>query len=411
MKLVQINSGANTGSTGRIAEQIGATALRRGYSSSIAYGRHAQPGASDHYRVGGLVNTLLHGAESLLLDRHGLGSKRATKRMVDWIQAHEPDAIGLHNIHGYFLNYPILFDFLRYARIPTVWTLHDCWPLTGHCAYFDRFDCMKWQDECHDCPMTNYYPRSIVDFSRRNYRLKKSVFHGIPGLVVVTPSKWLGEIVKKSFLSEYPVKVIHNGIDLSVFKPGKQCIADNVVLGVANVWDDRKGLRDFVTLRELLPRSFQIVLVGVSKSQKGQLPAGIVGIEKTGSVQELARWYQKAAVFVNPTYSDNFPTTNLEALACGRPVVTYDVGGSPESLDHETGRVIRPGDTEGLARGIEELVQGDREAISHKCRSRAEAFFNKDDRFSDYVDLYEALVGGYDTGSRILSDWSRKREA
>lgn len=396
LKLVQINSVANTGSTGRIAEQIGAVAIERGHSSSIAYGRRAQPGASDYYRVGGLANTLLHGVESFLLDRHGLGSKTATKRLIDWIELQEPDAVGLHNIHGYFLNYPILFDFLRRAGLPTVWTLHDCWPFTGHCSYFDRFDCLKWQDECHDCPMTHYYPMSLLDFSRRNYRLKKSVFRGIQNLVVVTPSKWLKENVKQSFLSEYPVKVVNNGIDLSVFRPANQCVSDGMVLGVANVWDDRKGLRDFVNLRDLLPDSFRIVMIGVTKSQKSQLPAGISGIERTESVQELVSWYQKASVFVNPTHSDNFPTTNLEALACGLPVVTYDVGGSPESLNHETGRIVRPGDVGGLACAIDELTQNDRSVVADACRSRAEALFNKDDRFADYVDLYASLVAARD---------------
>jgi len=393
LKLVQINSAANSGSTGRIAEEIGAAAIERGYSSSIAYGRHAQPGTSKYYRVGGLPNALLHGVESFLFDRHGLGSKRATRRLIDWMEVQEPDAVGLHNIHGYFLNYPILFDFLRRTGTPTIWTLHDCWPFTGHCSYFDRFDCLKWQDECYDCPMTQYYPRSLLDFSRRNFNLKRNEFRGLPNLVVVTPSKWLKDNVKQSFLSDYRVKVINNGIDISIFRPAEQCVSDGLVLGVANVWDKRKGLLDFVKLRDLLPSSFRIVLIGVTKSQSRQLPASVRGIERTENIQELVSWYNKATVFVNPTYSDNFPTTNLEALACGVPVVTYNVGGSPEPLNHETGRIVAPDDIKGLGRAIKELAQGDRERISNACRSRAEALFNKDDRFSDYVDLYETLIG------------------
>jgi len=392
LKIVQINSGANRGSTGRIADQIGATAIERGHCSALAYGRNAQPGVSDYYRIGGHFNSLIHGFESVLADRHGLGSQMATKRLVNWLHAQAPDAVGLHNIHGYYLNYPILFDFIRRAGLPVLWTLHDCWPFTGHCSYFDRFDCLKWQKECHDCPMTSYYPRSLLDFSRRNFRLKKSVFCGISKLVIVTPSRWLKANVQQSFLSEYPIEVVHNGIDLKVFRPAEKCVSDSLILGVANTWDDRKGLRDFVKLRDLISRSIRIVLIGVTKSQKRQLPPGVSGIERTESIQELVSWYQKASVFLNPTYSDNFPTTNLEALACGLPVVTYNVGGSPESLDHETGRVIEPGDIEGLARAIGELARGDRQAISAACRARAEALFNKDDRFADYVDLYEALV-------------------
>ena len=392
MKIIQVNTVLNTGSTGRIAEQIGEAAIGRGHTSLVAYGRWASKSASRTYKVGGLRDVIFHGVESLLFDRQGLASRGATAKLVAWLEIEKPDAIGLHNLHGYFLNFPILFDYLRRSRLPVVWTLHDCWPFTGHCSNFDRFHCSKWEDECFKCPMTYHYPRSLLDHSRRNFRRKKDLFIGLADMTLVTPSKWLRNIVGRSFLSEHPIQVINNGVDLDVFKPVERDGEEILVLGVANVWSDRKGLEDFKRIRESLPPSFRVVLIGVTELQKRFLPKGIEGISRTESVAELVNWYQKATVFVNPTYSDNFPTTNIEALACGVPVVTYQVGGSPEALDDLTGRVVSPGDLKRLASAIVELAGGDRLVARNRCRARAEKLFNKDDRFSEYIDLYESLV-------------------
>lgn len=391
MKIVQINSVLNLGSTGRIAEQIGQTAINRGHASHIAYGHRSQKSVSDTYKISGFTDSAIHGLVSSFLDGQGLGSQKATKRFVTWLDQIGPDALGLHNIHGYFLNYTVLFEYLRRTSVPVVWTFHDCWAFTGHCAYFGRFDCSKWQDQCFECPMTHYYPKSLKDNSRRNFDLKKKLFRGLDNLTIVTPSVWLKRHVENSFLSEYKVRVIHNGIDLEVFRP-PQIVSDEVlVLGVSNAWSDSKGLDDFTKIRSLLPASFRIVLVGVSPSQNKKLPDGIEGIEKTESLAELVGWYQKASVFVNPTYNDNFPTTNIEALACGVPVVTYDTGGSPESLDEHTGRVLPPGDIRGLAESVKEFSLFDRHTISTACRERAEQHFERSDRFAEYIDLYESL--------------------
>lgn len=392
MKIVQINSVLNTGSIGRITEQIGETAITRGHTSLIAYGRQRRESQSMTHRIGGPLDLLSHGVESFLFDRQGLGSRRATVRLIEWLDVERPDAIGLHNIHGYFLNFPFFFDYLKRVNIPIVWTLHDCWPFTGHCSYFDRFNCTKWEHECSNCPMTSYYPRSLVDNSPRNFELKKRTFNGLSELVIVTPSKWLSENVARSFLSGYPVRVINNGVDLDTFRPTKDASAENLVLGVAGTWDDRKGLTDFIKLRSTLPASFRIVLIGVTKAQMRSLPSDIDGIARTESLEKLVTWYQKATIFVNPTYSDNFPTTNIEALACGVPVVTYDTGGSPESLDDRTGRVVPPGDIAGLTAAITDLASRDLRAMAVDCRARAEKLFNKADRFAEYVELYESLV-------------------
>lgn len=392
MKIVQINNVLNTGSTGRITEQVGEAAIKRGHTSFIAYGRDRQKSESESYRIGGLPDLISHGVESFLFDRQGLGSRQATMQLIKWLEAIKPDAIGLHNIHGYYLNFPIFFGYLKRFNIPVVWTLHDCWSFTGHCSYFDRFDCTKWEDECNNCPMTGYYPKSVMDNSRKNYLLKKRTFCGHPNLLLVTPSKWLRQLVGRSFLSSYPVRVINNGIDLEVFKPIEYAGTEKIILGVAGAWDDRKGLRDFLELRSRVPASWRIVLIGVTRAQQWSLPRGIEGIVRTENLDELVAWYQKATVFVNPTYSDNFPTTNVEALGCGVPVVTYETGGSPESLDGQTGQVVRQGDVEELAKAILSVVERGRQKQRVDCRKRAELLFNKTERFAEYIDTYESLV-------------------
>lgn len=380
------------GSTGRIAEQIGREARRRGHESVIAFGRHSGICSSSTHRIGGKASLLWHGIESFVADRHGLASRVSTRKFIRWIEQQNPDAIGLHNIHGYYLNYPLLFDYLRHANIPVVWTMHDCWAFTGHCAYYGRFDCYKWLEHCYECPMTGYYPKSLIDLSRQNFELKRKSFSGVKDLLIVTPSRWLGHDIKRSILSQYPVKVIHNGIDIDIFKPGSQLSTSPIVLGVANRWPSNKGFGDFMKMRALLPSRFRIVMVGVTEAQSRMLPDGIEGVPATNSVDELVSWYQRSSVFVNPTYNDNFPTANIEALACGVPVVTYQTGGSPEAVDNLTGRVVAQGDINGMAKAIQEIATIDRAKLRTDCRLRAVNHFNKDDRFSEYLDLYETMM-------------------
>ena len=391
--LVQINSVYNTGSTGRIVEGIAAAARRRGHEARAVYGRRSVSGPTETYRISELPDQFAHGVYSYTADAHGLGSRRATRRLVHWLDQEKPDAVGLHNLHGYYLNVPMLFEYLRRTGVPVVWTLHDCWAFTGHCSYFDRFDCRKWQTDCHDCPMTGYYPRALVDRSTRNQRWKKRVFSGLDNLTLVTPSRWLAEHVAESFLAEYPVRVIPNGIDLESFRPVDPARGDSVtILGVANGWDDRKGLADFCSLRERLPADWRIVLVGLGRAQARGLPEGIEGLERTESVDELVRLYSQAAVYVNPTWSDNFPTTNLEALACGTPVVTYRTGGSPESVAQGCGAVVEQGNVEELAGAVRLLIETDADELSARCRAVAESEYDRDFRFEEYVRLCEQIA-------------------
>ena len=274
-----------------------------------------------------------------MFGKTGFASKHATKKLLKFLDKINPDIVHLHNIHGYYLNIELLFNYLKEKQIRVIWTLHDCWSFTGQCAFFDYVGCDKWQTECKNCPMLSEYPKSFVDSSKWNYQKKKELFTGL-NITLVTPSKWLASLVKNSYLKVYDVKVINNGIDLNVFKPTpsnfreKYCLKDKkMILGVAGVWDRRKGLNDFIELSKLLDDNYVIVLVGLNDKQLDLLPHNIIGIKRTENQQELAGLYTTADVFFNPTYEDNYPTVNLESLACGTPVITYDTGGSPEFVD------------------------------------------------------------------------------
>lgn len=349
MKYLFINSVAGYGSTGRIAADQCRALMAQGHTCLLAYGRNkANCDDIETLAIGSATDVKLHGVLSRTLDEHGFGSKAATKAFLQRVKEYDPDVIWLHNIHGYYIHIGLLFDYLRNCGKKIYWTLHDCWSFTGHCAYFDYAGCDRWKTGCHDCPQKKQYPASVLaDHSRKNYERKKQLFTGIPDLTLVTPSKWLAGLVKQSFLKEYPVDVIYNRIDMDVFKPtyGKfreqnGLTEKKMILGVASVWENRKGFRDFVQLAQLLDETYRVVLVGVSAEQAAQLPENVLPIQRTDSPQALAEIYTAADVLVNPTYEDNYPTVNLEALACGTPVITYRTGGSPESLDESCGAVI-----------------------------------------------------------------------
>ncbi len=360
MKVLMINSVCGIKSTGKICTDIADALCKEGHAVKIGYGREFVPEKYQKYavRIGSNFDVKMHALKSRFFDRAGFYSKRSTKKFIKWVKGFDPDVIHLHNIHGYYINIKILFEYLRTCGKKIIWTLHDCWAFTGHCAYFDFVGCDKWTSVCDCCPQKSSYPSSIVlDNSKKNFKDKKKLFCGIPNLTIVTPSNWLKELVKKSFLQEYDVKVIKNGIDVDIFKrtpsdfKKKYGVEDKkIILGVASVWDRRKGLEDFIKLSKAVSDDYKIVLVGVSDSQKAQLPENIIGIQKTFDATELAGIYTASDVLFNPTYEDNYPTVNLEAQACGTPVITYDTGGSVESVPEDN--VVKKGDIDGFLEKI-----------------------------------------------------------
>ena len=390
MKVLMINSVCGIKSTGRIATDLADMLTEKGHTVKIAYGREEVPEKYKEYavRIGNEWDVRLHGLGARLLDNAGFGSKKATLKFLEWVKEFAPDIIHLHNLHGYYINVELLFKFLKEYKKPVIWTLHDCWAFTGHCAHFDLCKCYKWKTECHKCPQKKEYPASILlDNSRKNYRNKKKAFQGVDNMVIVTPSKWLSDLVKESFLQEYETKVINNGIDLTLFKPTEGEFREKhklenkiIVLGVASAWGVRKGLVDFIELRKQLDRRYEIVLVGVSEEDKNILPNGVLGITRTNSVKELAEIYTAADIFLNLTYEDNYPTVNLEAQACGTPVITYRTGGSVESVPEE--QVANQGDLKSV---VELIVKYEGKKTS------VQSFYDKNVAFEEYIELYEEI--------------------
>ena len=400
MKVLEINSVCGIRSTGRICTDLADVLKAGGHTCRVAYGREQVP---EKYReiairIGSENGVRWHGLQSRLLGHTGFYSKAATQKFIQEIEEYQPDLVHLHNLHGYYLHIGLLFDYLKEKQIPVVWTLHDCWAFTGHCAHFDEVHCDQWKTQCTHCVQTGTYPACwLRDNVKRNFEEKKQLFTALSNMVIVTPSRWLADHVKASFLGKFPVEVIHNGIDQNVFYPTegdfrKKYHLENkhIILGVASAWSRSKGLYDFIELAKRLPDDHQIVLVGLTAKQIAEMPKGILCIERTNNAQELAEIYTAADVFVNPTWADTFPTVNIEALACGTPVLTYRTGGSPEIADVSCGCVVEPGDLDGLLREIDRIIH-DHPYSREACLQRA-AQYEKSKKFAQYIKLYEKLT-------------------
>ena len=399
--LIQIDSCLGKGSTGRITESIGLIMKRLGWDCYVVHGvRYAGETKLESMKTVSRVQEYLHALGSILFDRHGLFSSSQTRRIMEKVRDMKPDIIQLHCVHGYYINYEILFEFLHEMDVPVVWTFHDCWAFTGHCAHFDFAGCDKWKTGCYACELLKEYPRSVfIDNSKDNWLRKRKSFTSVDKLHIVAVSKWLSDIVGHSFMQKYPIEVIHNGIDLSVFKRVDNNIREQygissdetLVLGVATAWGKDKGLNDFVRLSQ--EPGIKVVLVGIPEEMRKSLPENIIAVNRTESQQKLAEFYSAADMLVNPTYNDSFPTVNLEALACGTPVVTYRTGGSPEAIDAETGAVVEKGDYAGLLSHIRKFAQTSyKSSYSKVCRERAEKCFDMNKQFDEYRKLYERLI-------------------
>ncbi len=399
MKVLFINTVCGRGSTGRIIRDIDCLLQENGDSSLCLYGRYTAPDDMNSLRVETDFGNKLHVLVTRIFDRQGFSSKKATKKLVNAIKEYKPDIIHLHNLHGYYLNLPLLFEYLANADIPVVWTFHDCWPYTGHCVYSDFIGCEKWQSECYDCPKKTTYPQSyVLDSSKKNFNDKKRLFTSVPNLTVVTVSDWLKGEVEKSFMKKYPVVRIYNGIDRGVFKPTESDIKKKLgiegkymMLGVADKWSDRTGLDYFTRLAGEISDDEAIVMIGFQKEQLESLPKNIIAMERTDSVEELAQLYSAADVVLNPSYEQTFGLVTAEAMACGTPVIVLNATASPELVDESCGIVVEKGDYEGFKKAIAQLK--DNPLKAEDCVKRTD-LFDKQTNYKQYVDLYYNIVKG-----------------
>ena len=374
MKILFVNSVCGAGSTGKIVIQLAEVYVAKGWEVRIGDGQFAPVSAKNKRwtkPIGSLVERSVHQVLTRFLGWHGdrICSWWATRRFLNWADDWKPDVLWIHNIHGYYLNYELLFKWIKkHSEMEVKWTLHDCWAFTGQCAYFTMAECEKWRTGCHGrCPNKRQYPKCwLLGAARVNWERKRKAFCGVKKMTLIAPSKWLADLTRESFLKEYPVEVVHNAIDTSVFKPTpsdiktRLGIADKkLILGVASTWDRRKGLPDFYRLRELLDARYAIVLVGLTPRQIAALPKGVIGIARTNSAKELAELYSAADWFFNPTLEENYPTVNLEARACGCRIVTYNTGGCAETVEGYDKVIVLRG-SEKTPRGFVSAIRNTR---------------------------------------------------
>ncbi len=393
MKTVQINATCGLGSTGKICVGISEVLSQKGIENYILYSSKGSgyelgiPCSDSRY-----IKT--QALRSRVLGNYGFNSKKATQKMIDELEKIGPDIVHLHNIHGHDCDIEALFTYLKVNKTKLIWTFHDCWAFTGYCVYFDAMSCDKWKTECSQCPQKSSYSY-LFDKSKRLFEKKKKLFEDLD-LTIITPSQWLADLVGESFLKNYPTKVINNGIDLGVFKPLESDFRKkyglenkNIVLGVSFAWEKRKGLDVFVEMAKKLSDDYKIVLIGTDEQVDRSLPDNILSIHRTQNQAELAEIYSAADVLVNPTREENYPTVNMEAIACGTPVLTFRTGGSPEMLDESCGSVVDCGDVEALEKEIIRICT-DKPYSKEACIKKASEF-DKNERFKEYLELYEGV--------------------
>lgn len=398
--ILQINILNDTGSTGRIMQGISKVIQENGMNSYTAYG-YGNSDRDNSIRIGSKIDYYIHNVFSRVFCNQGKYSYLATKKFLEKVEKIKPDIIHLHNIHGNYINYGLLFKYIVQNDIGVVWTFHDCWPFTGRCAYYQLAKCDQWKNGCIRCKNTKDYPASLFKKNvEKQFSDKKHIFTKLNRLCIVTPSEWLSREVKKSFLSTRDVRVINNGINTSVFKyqPGNfkmnYGLQNNfLILGIAHSWDKRKGLEDFIKMSDLLKEDEKIVLVGLSEKQTKNLPTKILGISKTESIQQLAEIYSESDVFVNFTYEDNFPTVNLEAMSCKLPVFTYNTGGSVESV-LSSDYIVEQGDVDSMYKKISYYRKlENKECIKEACVNKIHQNYQQTVQFEKYMDVYRGIVG------------------
>lgn len=403
MRVAQVNM-VNFGSTGTIARQLAAAVRENGGDSRFYYTRVAtkhyqrlpEPPQGE-YRYGSFLGNNIHFLLARLTGKNCCYSRHSTKKLLRDLEQFQPDIVHLHNLHASYLNFPMLFSWLKKSGVKVVWTFHDCWPMTAKCPHFDLCGCDYWKSGCHDCRQLSQYPASVLDRTQKMWKKRRAWFTQLENLVIVSPSHWLAELAKQSYFADTPIRVIHTGIDLAAFRPAQEdCFKElhekgkYIILGVANPWSEKKGLDVFLELSRRLDDRFRIVLVGNNSHAGTLLPDNIISIPATQKPTELAEIYSSADVFANPTREETLGLVNAEALACGTPVVTFRSGGSPEVPDESCGVSVARDDIDAFIQQIVRICTT-KPYSEEACRKRAE-HFDAGARYADYLDVYRTLL-------------------
>lgn len=403
MKIAEINMSIS-GSTGGIMLSTAEVARNRGHEvktfSTHLYSKKYKklPKApKGHEYYGCYLDSILHFTLARFFGKSGTYSKFSTASLIRKLKKFKPDILQLHNLHNCAVNLPMLFKYIKKSGVKVVWSLHDCWSVTGHCPHFDMIGCEKWKTGCFDCPVYDKVWRTKKDTSKWMWDHKKEWFNGVKDMTIVGASNWIKGVVEQSYLKNYPVKIIENGIDLSVFKPTESDfrkihgLEDKfIIISVADYWTERKGVDVFIELSKRLDDRFKIVLVGTTDATDKYLPKNILSIHRTSNQLELVKIYSTADVFVNPTREETFGLVNVEALACGTPVITFNTGGSPEIVDETCGIVVEKNDVDAMEQAIIKVCT-EKPFTAEDCVNHAKSY-EKYDKYGEYVDLYSSII-------------------
>ena len=399
MVVLQINVVCGHGSTGKIAVDIAELLTSKGDKAFIAYG-YGESNYPGSYRICSDSECRINAHIFDRLGLQGRGSVFGTMKFLKWVDTIHPDIIHLHNIHGSYIHYPLLFNYIKKHNIPVIWTIHDCWPVTGHCAHFVLANCSRWLNGCHNCTYKGAYKeKSLIENSASSFRTKQRLFTSVKQMRLIPVSKWMNDVIQKSFLNKYPSTVIYNGINLELFKYRESEVKKSfglegkfVVLGVSSQWDDVKGLSDFIKLAEKIPNNCKIVLVGVTSKQIAELPESVVGINRTKNQMELAELYSAADVTLSLSYAESMGLTIVESMACGTPVIVYDNTAQKESVAPDTGFVAKTGSINQVADFIKCMILKGRDYYSSFCIERAKEFFDMNEQYQEYYNVYQSVL-------------------
>lgn len=399
MRVLQVNAIYGSKSTGTIVKEIQSCCEAHGIECYVAYSIADRPKnkVPRGYRIGNVLTAKWHALMSRVFGKQAYFNRFTTWLLLQWIKKINPDIVHLHNLHSNYIHLNMLLHYLAKHDIATVITLHDCWFFTGGCTHYTSIGCHRWQSGCGHCPIWKTIPSWFADTTASVLKNRKKYLCTIPRLEIVGASEWIANEVKKTVLKSKDICFIHNGFDLSVFKPTltslrKQLGLEDkfVILGPASKWllpINKPTLEYFISH---LKNDMVLVLFGSSSPSEG-LPKSVIQIGYTNNRQKMAEMYSMADVFVNCSREDTLSSLNLECQACGTPVVTYDATGSKETVDGICGFAVSTGNVESLWKEVVKIKRNGKESFSGQCLKWVSSNFSKEDNYERYIDLYKRM--------------------